>query len=381
MTGSLRVKRGIWQLVFSYKDSTGKWCTRSESTGLTERGNKRRAEAMLDARLKELGEAPDKLLESSKVLFLDAMERWLEDVMVGQVRYNTLVQYRNTFAYNIKTYPPFQGVRLQKLTPALLQGFYNAKVKAGLSPNTVHKLHANLNKFLNYAVSLDMIPSNPAQRVTLPRKERPNVGKAYTSQQLQDLLRLLEGDPLELVVFLTVTYGLRRSEVCGLRWCSVDFAAQRLTIDHTAVAINSEVIRSDHTKSAASRRVLPMSPYVCEVLQKAQAAQAQASDELGSLWTDSGYVCVRPDGQPIDPTFVSHHFARVLKKSGLPYIRFHDLRHSVATLLHSGGYDLKDIQGWLGHSDISTTGNIYSHLEDKRLAGMAQAIETTLRTS
>ena len=87
------------------------------------------------------------------------------------------------------------------------------------------------------------------------------------------------------------------------------------------------------------------------------------------------------DGQPIDPTFVSHHFARVLKKSGLPYIRFHDLRHSVATLLHSGGYDLKDIQGWLGHSDISTTGNIYSHLEDKRLAGMAQAIETTLRTS
>ena len=93
MTGSLRVKRGIWQLVFSYKDSTGKWCTRSESTGLTERGNKRRAEAMLDARLKELGEVPDKLLESSKVLFLDAMERWLVDVMVGQVRYNTLVQY------------------------------------------------------------------------------------------------------------------------------------------------------------------------------------------------------------------------------------------------------------------------------------------------
>ena len=378
MTGSLRIKRGIWQMVFSYKDSTGKWRTKSESTGLKEKGNKRRAAAMLDARLKELSHTSDKLLQNSKVMFLDAMEQWLEDVMIGQVRYNTLVQYKNAFAYNIKSYPPFQNVRLQKLTPALLQSFYNAKVKAGLSPNTVHKLHANLNKFLNYAVAMDMIPSNPAQRVTLPRKVRPNVGKAYTAQQLQELLHLLKGDPLELVVFLTVTYGLRRSEVCGLRWSSVDFKSKHLRIDHTAVAINGQVIRANQTKSAASCRTLPMSPQVCKALEAEWAAQETAARTLGILWKDSGYVCVRPDGLPLDPTFVSHHFARVIKKSGLPYIRFHDLRHSAATLLHSGGYDLKDIQGWLGHSDISTTGNIYSHLEEKRLTDIAQTMGRTL---
>lgn len=162
MTGSLRVKRGFFQLVFSYKDETGKWRTKSESTGLKEKGNKRRAEALLAARLEELGEVPAQVLENSKVLFLDAMQSWLEDVMVSQVRYNTLVQYKNAFSYNVKTYVPFQGLRLQKLTPALLQGFYNAKVKAGLSPSTVHKLHANINKFLSYAVAMDMIPSNPA---------------------------------------------------------------------------------------------------------------------------------------------------------------------------------------------------------------------------
>ena len=217
------------------------------------------------------------------------------------------MQYKNAFAYNIKTYVPFQGLRLQKLTPALLQGFYNAKVKAGLSPSTVHKLHANINKFLNYALSLDMITANPAQRVTLPRKDRPNVGKAYTAEQLQALLRCFYGDPLELVVFLTATYGLRRSEVCGLRWDAVDFQNGCIFISHTAVAINGEVIRSDRTKSASSRRRLPMNDLVKIRLRDAKKAQEVSAQELGMLWPDSGYVCLQPDGQPIDPTFVSHH--------------------------------------------------------------------------
>lgn len=380
MNGSLRVKNGIWQMIFQYKDETGKWKKKSESTGLPERNNKRKAEAMLASRLNELNGVSVQTLQNEKVLFLDAMQTWLDDVMISQVRYNTLVQYKNAFAYNIRTYMPFQGLRLQKLTPAILQGFYNEKVKSGLSPSTVHKLHANINKFLNYALSLDMISGNPAQRVTLPRKERPNVGKTYNAQQLQTLFQVFQGDPMELVVFLTATYGLRRSEVCGLRWEAVDFTAHCLYINHTAVAINGEVIRSDRTKSAASRRTLPMNDQVYTRLQQALESQERSAQELGKLWPSSGYVCLRPDGQPIDPTFVSHHFARVLKKHGLPYIRFHDLRHSVATLLHSGGYDLKDIQGWLGHSDISTTGNIYSHLEDRRLEGMAQAIGRTLKT-
>lgn len=380
MTGSLRVKNGIWQMIFQYKDDTGKWKKKSESTGLPERNNKRKAEAMLTARLNELNGVSVQTLQNEKVLFLDAMQTWLDDVMVSQVRYNTLVQYKNAFSYNIKTYPPFQGLRLQKVTPVILQGFYNEKVKSGLSPSTVHKLHANINKFFKYALSLDMVSGNPAQRVTLPRKERPNVGKTYNAQQLQTLFQVFQGDPMELVVFLTATYGLRRSEVCGLRWEAVDFASHCLYINHTAVAINGEVIRSDRTKSAASRRKLPMNEQVYNRLQQALESQKKSAQELGDLWPDSGYVCLRPDGQPIDPTFVSHHFARVLKKHSLPYIRFHDLRHSVATLLHSGGYDLKDIQGWLGHSDISTTGNIYSHLENSRLEGMAQAIGRKLET-
>lgn len=376
MTGSLRVKNGIYQLVFSYKDSSGKWRTKSESTGLKEKGNKRRAEALLQSRLHELSSLSSGVLENENLLFLSSMEDWLDNVMVGQVRYNTLVQYKNAFAYNIKSYPPFQGLRLQKLTPVILQCFYNEKLKSGLSPNTISKLHCNINKFLQYALLLDIIPSNPAQRVVLPRKERPKVGQAYNALQIQTLFNLLHGDPLELVVFLTATYGLRRSEVCGLRWSAIDFENKCIYINHTAVSINGKVIRSDQTKSFSSRRTLPMNEQVYSRLQDEWHLQNSAS-RSGS-WVSSGYVCVRSNGQPIPPDFVSRHFARVIKQSGLPYIRFHDLRHSVATLLHNSGYDLKDIQGWLGHSDITTTGNIYSHLDVSRFTNMAQAIGNSL---
>lgn len=378
MNAYLREKNGYFHMVFPYQDADGKWHKKSESTKLKVKGNKRRAEAMLAARLEELGHCPASTLENSKLLFLDAMSDWLDNVMVSQVRPNTLEQYQNAFAYNIKTYVPFQGLRLQKLTAKILQDFYNSKVKSGLSACTIRKFHANINKFLKFAVSMDMIPFNPAERVTLPKKERSEVGKAYTAQQVQELLSLFRGDALELVVFLTVTYGLRRSEVCGIRWQDVDFENRHIFIRHTAIVCNGKVTYTDRTKSAMSRRTLPMSDQVYTRLQQALIEQEQRKQDYGNSWPDTGYLCIRPDGIPYDPTFVSHHFARVIKKSNLPYIRFHDLRHTVATLLHNGGFDMKDIQGWLGHSDFSTTANIYSHLDQSRFDGMAQAMEKHL---
>lgn len=201
MTASLHIKNGIYQIIYSWKDSSGKWRQKSETTGLKEKGNKRRAEAITKDRLNALDSENVHLLETSSIHFLDAMENWLNDVMTAQVRRNTLDEYKRAFAYHIKTYQHFQGLKLQDLSPRILQEYYNAKFKSGLSPNTIHKQHANINKFLNYATSLDMIARNPAKRVVVPAKVKSKVPHFYSAEQLQELMHAFWGDAIESVVF------------------------------------------------------------------------------------------------------------------------------------------------------------------------------------
>lgn len=378
MTASLRVKNGIYQIIFSYYDENGKRKQRSESTGLKERGNKRKAEAMMKARLEELEAQSSAQIEAEDVLFLDAMEEWLTVVMPTQVRQNTLDEYKRAFNYHLKPYERFQRLPIQKLSPQILQSFYNGKVRDGLSPNTIHKLHANISKFLKYALRLDMIEKNPAERVTLPKKVQSRKAKFLSPKQLQSLLRLFWGDPIEPVVYLAVHLGVRRSEACGLQWESVDFERRRIMIRHTAVVVCGKVIFSENTKSESSRRVLAMSGAVAAYLEHLKQEQQRNREKFGNTYYESNFVCTNADGTPINPDFVSHHFPRVLKTSELPPIRFHDLRHSCASLLHASGYDLKDIQTWLGHSDIQTTGNIYTHLDTRRMDNMAQAMGDAL---
>ena len=378
MTASLRVKNGIYHIVFCYYDENGKRKQRSESTGLKERGNKRKAEAVMKARLEELENRSSMRIETESVFFLDAMEEWLTVVMPTQVRQNTLDEYRRAFNHRVKTYERFQRLPLQKLTPQILQSFYNACIQDGLSPNTIRKQHSNINNFLQYALRLDMIENNPAKRVTLPKKVRSNKAKFLSPEQLQALLTLFWGDSIEPVVYLAVHLGVRRSEACGLQWESVDFERRRIIIRHTAVAQCGKVIFSENTKSESSRRVLAMSDAVASYLEHLKKVQKQNRELFGNAYHESDFVCTNADGTSINPDFVSHHFPRVLKKSDFPPIRFHDLRHSCASLLHASGYDLKDIQTWLGHSDIQTTGNIYTHLDTRRMDNMAQAMGDAL---
>lgn len=379
MTASLQVKNGILQMVFSYKDSNGKWKQKSESTKLPEKGNKRKAQQLMSQRLLELSSISENMIDNRSTLFLDAMWDWLENIMVSQVKENTWIQYKRAFEYHIKEYKPFIGLPLQELTPRILQDYYVSRSKKGLAANTIHKQHGNIHKFLKYAVSLDMIESNPSDRVTLPRKEKKEVGKAYSADELRQLCQLFQGDPLETVVLITATFGLRRSEICGLKWDAIDFMNRTLTIKHTAVDINGKIIYSDSTKSKSSRRVLPLGEYVFEHLRELKRQQNEMRLFFGEGYVHSDYICINKDGTLIKPSYVSHHFAKVVKKSDLSYIRFHDLRHSVATLLHEGGRDLKDIQGWLGHSDIATTANIYSHLQDKSMQDMAMLVNDAIK--
>lgn len=373
MTASLKVRNGIWQMVFSYKGEDGGWKQKSISTGLTEKGNKRRAEQMMSKKLRELETVAATELDNQDTMFLDAMWEWLCDVMVTKVRPNTLGEYKRAFNYNIKTYKPFQGLPLQKLTPAILQKFYNTKGKAQLSQNSLLKLHVNINKFLKYAKELGVIPSNPASHVVAPTKTKSKVAKFCTAEQLQSVMNIFRDDPLELTVYLTASLGLRRSEVCGLRWSAVDLEHRKLLICHTAINCDGVIAYVDATKSESSQRVMALSEKVCERLRKAKDDQAYWAKMMGQDYHHSGYVCTREDGTPIHPDFVSHHFPRVLKAHGMEHIRFHDLRHSAASMLHEQGFDIRDIQDFLGHSDIKTTA-IYTHLKNTRMVEMANSV-------
>jgi len=361
-TGSLRVKRGIWQIVIDYHDETGQRRQISQSTGLAEKGNKRRAQQVLDQRLEELSHQYTAALEAKNVLFLDFMRNWLDEVMVYKIRENTLSQYKMTFNGYIAKYKPFHGVKLQNVTPVLIQSYYNEQMKAGLSSNTIRKHHANLHKCLDYAVRLGLITNNPTEQTELPPKQRYTGAAAYTPQQMKELLQLFDGDPLEAPVRIAAAYGLRRSEVCGLRWKAIDFEEGTISICHTAVVDNGKVIYSDNTKAATSNRLLPLTEYMRGYLLEIKKRQEECREALRSAYTDSGYVCTKNDGTPINPDFVTHHFQRKLKAAKLPVIRFHDLRHSAVYALRKGGCDVKDIQAWLGHSDVSTTLNVYGHV-------------------
>lgn len=361
-TGSLRLKRGIWQVVIEYQDATGRRRQKSESTGLTEKGNKRRAKELLDKRLDELEQQSVAALEARNVLFLPFMRSWFSDVIAYKVKESTLNQYLYVYDRYYSQYKPFHGVKLQDVTPVLLQSYYNSVLKEGLSPNTVRKHHANIHKCLDYAVRLGLISSNPSNMTELPPKRKFQGATAYTPEQLKALLKAFEGDPLETAVELAVTYGLRRSEICGLLWEAVDFDAGTLHVCHTAVMNKGKVLYSDSTKTATSNRVLPLTATMRTYLQQVKAQQSENKVLFGASYVDKGYVCVQPNGEPIRPDYVTFHFRQKLKENGLPLIRFHDLRHSAVYVLRKGGCDVKDIQAWLGHSDVTTTLNIYGHV-------------------
>lgn len=378
VTGHIRSKNGIWQMVFEYYDKSGQRRQKSESTHLPEKGNKRRAQQMLDKRLKELAQQYEPFLDDGRVLFLDFMRDWLDNVMAYKVKENTLEQYNLTFDRYISEYKPFHGLKLQDLTPPMLQSYYSEQVKAGLSPNTVRKHHANIHKCLDYAVRLGLIAFNPSAQVELPAKQKYTGATACTPGQLQGLLQLFRGDPLETVLMLGIAYGLRRSEVCGLRWDAVDMEAGTLHICHTAVKANGRVLYSDSTKTATSNRVLPLTASMREYLGSVRERQEENKRLFGRDYTDSGYICVKPDGTPIDPDFVTHHFRRVLVANDVPIIRFHDLRHSAVNTLRKGGCDVKDIQAWLGHSDVSTTYNLYGYILQGDMARLGNVVDTAI---
>lgn len=210
-------------------------------------------------------------------------------------------------------------------------------------------------------------------------KAAPFVGSFYDSAEVQKLFEAAKGSKLEISIFLGAFYGLRRSEAIGLKWDAIDFQNDTITIRHTVVScyIDGKQVQKaqDITKTKSSMRTLPLIPAFKELLQHKKKQQNEFQRMCGKNYNKDylGCICVDEMGWLLSPHYLTEAFAKLLKKHGLRKIRYHDLRHSCASLLLANGVPMKQIQEWLGHSDFSTTANVYAHLEcnSKRLSAAA----------
>ena len=375
VAGHLQEKNGNFYIVLSYKDHTGKRKTKWQKTGLPVKGNKKKAEQMLmEARRNFIPEsAPD----PESILFADFMLQWLE-IVKPNIAITTYSSYSGATTKIIAPYFRKKGILLRELKPSDIQLFYTEQLKR-VSGNSVIHYHANINKALKYAVKTEMIDSNPADKIERPKKAR-FTGSFYDSNEIQKLFEAARGTNLEIPIFLGAFYGLRRSEALGLKWDAIDFTNNTITIRHTVTScmIDGRHIQTatDTTKNKASLRTLPLIPVFKEHLLEIKAKQEENRRLCGRCYDSRylDYVCVDPLGSLLTPNYISGSFPKLLEKHGLRRIRFHDLRHSCASLLLSNGVPMKQIQDWLGHSDFSTTANIYAHLDYNSKMASADAM-------
>ena len=382
IAGHLQEKKGLYYMVLSYKDKSGKRISKWLPTGLPVKGNKKRAEDMLMAARAEFV-AREAAIDRD-MPFSSYLVQWME-IARSTLKPNTAAGYASMIQNPIAPYFQQRGITLGGLQAVDIQMFYTSQLKR-VSANTVIHYHAIIHRALKYAVKTDLIDVNPADKVERPRKDR-FTASFYDGNEVNLLFQVARGTPLELPVMLAAFYGLRRSEVVGLKWDAIDFENKTIAIRHTVTAFAEKgrriEVAADTTKTASSRRTLPLVPAFQTKLAALKEEQEKNRILCGrSYCTDYlGYVLVDAMGNRLKLSYISTAFPVLLKRNGLRPIRFHDLRHSCASLLLKNGVPMKQIQDWLGHSDFSTTANIYAHLDAGSKLTSAQAMEKGLGMS
>lgn len=388
MNGYLKERYGNYYIVIQYKDNNKNWKKKWISTGLPVKNNKRYAEKLLKDTLDEY-KAKEAAIEerknfvlsctnSEKALmpFVDYINSWLSDLRLEEALQENTIQFYESMCNN-HIIPFFERLNLSvaEISRDVLQEFLNhekssgnkslSKSKtSGLSPSSMKHLRTILTLIIGKARKERIITDNPCEFLSIPKIQKRDVS-VYNDDEICELLDKLKDEEIFPIIYVTLFYGLRRSEVCGLQWDSVNFKSKTVTIKHTVVRF-SNVLEKDTTKNESSHRTYPLSPEIEDIFLKQKEKQREGKLKYKEFYSENEYIFKKESGEIYNPDYVSRKFSQLLKKYDLKHIRFHDLRHSCASLLISNGCQLKDIQEWLGHSDIQTTANIYAHLDQSR---------------
>lgn len=371
-----------------YKAPDGRWigqvtCGVDPTTGKPKRRSfygKTRKEVQDKISTALQGLKTGSFIEPKKITFGEWLDRWLNDYMKTAIRQNTWESYEILVRVHIK--PALGMVKLSKLHAADLQRFYNQKLesgrvkvkareedeplqgddkKEGLSTRYVRYMHSIIREALQQAVKEHLIPNNVAD-ATSPPKSKSKPVQPLSEEQIVQFLQTAREDRLAAAFILALGTGLRRGELLGLKWECIDLEAGVITVKRELLSMNSGIKLEENLKTKSSKRSIPISSNVLKELKSHKARQAQEKLLLGKLYQDLGLVFAKEEGSFIDPKWFTKLFQKLLARAGLPRARFHDVRHSHATLLLTKGEHPKVVQERLGHSSITMTLDLYSHV-------------------
>jgi integrase len=317
------------------------------------------------------------IFDAENLTIGEYLDRWLKDSVERNVGPRTLSNYQLQVRQHLR--PALGQVKLKALSPAHIQGLYRSKLDAGLAPSSVRYIHAVLHRALKQALRWGLVPRNASESVDLPGlgKEEVEVLLPYEVRAFLDAAR---EDRLEALYVVAVTVGLRRGELLGLRWTDLELDGEpKLRVGRQLQRMRDGSGRRFVAPKGGKGRTIRLPARTVEALKAHRARQAQARLKAGSLYQDGGLVFASEIGTPLEPSNIDRRsFKPLLEKAGLPDIRFHDLRHTCATVLLSQGVNPKFVQELLGHADIKLTLGTYSHFLPSMGDQTANAMESAL---
>ena len=378
ITGRLTEKNNKWYAVINLYNEDG--VRKQKWIGLdleSKRGTKTEAQSRLREILEKyntfelykqdtMTRAEREKARKASLTVEEYLVEWLENYKcnISPLTYNG---YKQILTSRIIPFFKDQNIELKDLTGDDLNDYYMHLRNNGLTGATAQRHHSFLHLAFKQAVKRGILNSNPCDRADRP-KANQYIGTYYNVHEIQQLLNCLNDDPMRMAVILASYYGLRRSEVLGLKWDAIDFVENKIYIRHKIIENKNDGYKLeglDVMKNKSSYRSLPLIAAVRDALieekKKQESLQRLLRGAYNSKYTD--YICVDAAGNLLKPQYVTEHFKIILTKNNLKIIRFHDLRHSCASMLLANKVPMKYIQEWLGHSDMSTTANIYSHVD------------------
>ena len=384
MTGCVAQRKDIYYIRLTYYDTNHNRKDKWVSTGLSGRGAKQKATALIPSYIEKYS-----YLEKSDhpAKMADYLKMWKE-LQASEVAETTYDGYHTYIDRHLIPYFKDLNLNIQDITAGHIFDYVNYlsndggrkdNKMGGQSNTSIRKIISILRKVFDYAVLYGDIKINPAAQVPMPKRGNKKDERQVflTAEDAQKMLDAFKSEEIGPIVYVTLYYGLRKSEALGLRWQAVDFDANTITINHTVVG-GTRIIAKDDTKSYCSKRTYELLPEIKTLLLQLREQQKDYKKRLGSGYHINDYIFKNPNGMPYRPDSLTRSFKRALARYGFPQMRYHDLRHSTASILVDKGWDINDIKEWLGHADISTTANIYAHISHRRKVSLAKSLEGSL---